>query len=56
MLKKIGVLLGLGTLPIFACGSNMGSVVMLFASYLIPIVMIVWALIQLSKKDTSVEE
>ena len=56
MFKKIGILLGLGTLPIFACGPNMGSMVMLFGSYLIPIVVIVLALMQLNKKDTKGEE
>lgn len=56
MFQKIAILLGLGTLPIFACGPNVGSVVMLFGSYLIPVVVIVWALIQLNKKDTSDEK
>jgi len=56
MFKKIGILLGLGTIPIFACGPNFGSMVMLFGSYLIPVIMIVWVLIQLNKKDTSDEE
>ena len=56
MFKKIVISLGLGTLPIFACGPNVGSIVMLFGSYFIPVIMIVWLLMQLNKKDTNVEK
>ena len=52
MFKKLGILFGLGTLPIFACGFNIGSIVIPFTPYMIPIVMIVCALIQLGKNNT----
>jgi hypothetical protein len=51
MFKKILVLLMFGTLPMFACGPNMGTMVVLVSLYAIPIGVIVWALSQLSKSS-----
>jgi len=56
MLKKLGMLLGLGTLPIFACGPNIGGVVIFFSPFIIAAIMILWALSQLitGKKEEDV--